>query len=522
MAHGRQKERLCPVPRFGPLDRRPKHFLVLLDRGHVIEHRHKAGQSSVAAFDRGHDSARRIRLAVPAPVDPFTVPGLSRADRRQHLRGDGGIVPGPLKLPPSPPDELPACIPELLAETGVHVFDPRRPINNHDGRIVLFHGLGKISGGFAAPLRIPHCEAQSKWQAEQKPCVQGGRKGLAPPPASPVINADLDSQDLIRRTGDRSITDEQGPEPAADRTVRRSESGARGAQERGRARCLAIIVPRPEGARRQGLRGSRKKRERPATPPGRSRKPSAPAGRTPEAGQAGRSPPWRRGHPAAPRRAPQAALIQRSSECARPDRAFLLHAHARARPPQVAAATLRRKINAQAAITSFFPNLSSVCLNGSLYTQGTPEAEREVSAPGGSRTHAFLIAGGRVVRSPRKMRNWVASRLSGKQLFGHPVGLFALFFTEMWERFSYYGMRALLILYMTKHLLADPHTAGLSGVIGLGAHPVPDLRPADRAAAGFQIYGLYTGFCLFHPVLRRNARRSRARPVSHGLTSAVS
>ena len=36
-----------------------------------------------------------------------------------------------------------------------------------------------------------------------------------------------------------------------------------------------------------------------------------------------------------------------------------------------------------------------------------------------------------------------------KQLFGHPIGLYVLFLTEMWERFSYYGMRALLVLYMT-------------------------------------------------------------------------
>ena len=35
-----------------------------------------------------------------------------------------------------------------------------------------------------------------------------------------------------------------------------------------------------------------------------------------------------------------------------------------------------------------------------------------------------------------------------KQLFGHPVGLYVLFFTEMWERFSYYGMRAILVIYM--------------------------------------------------------------------------
>ncbi len=37
-----------------------------------------------------------------------------------------------------------------------------------------------------------------------------------------------------------------------------------------------------------------------------------------------------------------------------------------------------------------------------------------------------------------------------KELFGHPVGLYVLFFTEMWERFSYYGMRAILVLYMTQ------------------------------------------------------------------------
>ena len=39
------------------------------------------------------------------------------------------------------------------------------------------------------------------------------------------------------------------------------------------------------------------------------------------------------------------------------------------------------------------------------------------------------------------------------QVFGHPKGLFYLFFAELWERFSFYGMRALLVLYMTKHLL---------------------------------------------------------------------
>ena len=44
-----------------------------------------------------------------------------------------------------------------------------------------------------------------------------------------------------------------------------------------------------------------------------------------------------------------------------------------------------------------------------------------------------------------------------KELFGHPVGLYILFFTEMWERFSYYGMRGILVLYMAASATAvDP------------------------------------------------------------------
>ena len=47
-----------------------------------------------------------------------------------------------------------------------------------------------------------------------------------------------------------------------------------------------------------------------------------------------------------------------------------------------------------------------------------------------------------------------------KELFGHPVGLYILFFTEMWERFSYYGMRAILVLYLV--------SATTGGNAGLG------------------------------------------------------
>ncbi|MEN8965047.1 MAG: peptide MFS transporter [Polaribacter sp.] len=49
-----------------------------------------------------------------------------------------------------------------------------------------------------------------------------------------------------------------------------------------------------------------------------------------------------------------------------------------------------------------------------------------------------------------------------KELFGHPVGLYVLFFTEMWERFSYYGMRALLVLYLTSKTTAENPGVGWS------------------------------------------------------------
>ena len=51
-----------------------------------------------------------------------------------------------------------------------------------------------------------------------------------------------------------------------------------------------------------------------------------------------------------------------------------------------------------------------------------------------------------------------------KTILGHPRGLVILFFTEMWERFSYYGMRGLLIIYLTQHFLfSDERSAVIYG-----------------------------------------------------------
>ena len=66
------------------------------------------------------------------------------------------------------------------------------------------------------------------------------------------------------------------------------------------------------------------------------------------------------------------------------------------------------------------------------------------------------------------------ANLSQSNFFGHPIGLRTLFFTELWERMSYYGMRGLLVLYMTIGVVGNP---------GLGWSNV-------EANA---IYGIYAG-----------------------------
>ena len=66
---------------------------------------------------------------------------------------------------------------------------------------------------------------------------------------------------------------------------------------------------------------------------------------------------------------------------------------------------------------------------------------------------------------------------------GHPRGLFVLFFAEMWERFSFYGMRGLLVFYLTKHFLFDDATAtGLFATYGAMVYLAPVLGGliADR------------------------------------------
>ncbi len=86
------------------------------------------------------------------------------------------------------------------------------------------------------------------------------------------------------------------------------------------------------------------------------------------------------------------------------------------------------------------------------------------------------------------------------QVGGHPKGLYFLSFTEMWERFSFYGMSALLTLYMVKELLLPQNAAQ---VIGLDAvRDVFEFRGemSDIAFAAI-VYGWYSGLVYFTPII---------------------
>lgn len=83
---------------------------------------------------------------------------------------------------------------------------------------------------------------------------------------------------------------------------------------------------------------------------------------------------------------------------------------------------------------------------------------------------------------------------------GHPKGLFYLSFTEMWERFSFYGMSALLTLYMVKELLLPENAAQVIGLAAL--RNLFEFRgPMSDIAFSAIIYGWYAGLVYFTPIV---------------------
>ncbi len=86
-------------------------------------------------------------------------------------------------------------------------------------------------------------------------------------------------------------------------------------------------------------------------------------------------------------------------------------------------------------------------------------------------------------------------------LFGHPKGLSVLFATEMWERFSYYGMASLLVLYLVKYLLLPGQVEAVIGYRAVKGALEAIFGPLAPQPLASHIYGFYAGFAYLLPIL---------------------
>ncbi|HEY3778541.1 MAG TPA: peptide MFS transporter [Rhizomicrobium sp.] len=86
------------------------------------------------------------------------------------------------------------------------------------------------------------------------------------------------------------------------------------------------------------------------------------------------------------------------------------------------------------------------------------------------------------------------------QLFGHPRGLAFLAATELWDRISFHGMQALLVLYMVEQLLLPGHVEHIAGFPALRTAIETLTGPLSTQALATQIFGIYVGFIYFTPV----------------------
>ncbi|HET8941130.1 MAG TPA: peptide MFS transporter [Rudaea sp.] len=88
-----------------------------------------------------------------------------------------------------------------------------------------------------------------------------------------------------------------------------------------------------------------------------------------------------------------------------------------------------------------------------------------------------------------------------RTFFGQPMALAYLSFTEAWERFSYYGMTAILVLYMSQALLLPGHVEHIVGFAAFRSSLESVFGPMTTLALASQIMGLYSGLVYFTPVL---------------------
>ena len=99
------------------------------------------------------------------------------------------------------------------------------------------------------------------------------------------------------------------------------------------------------------------------------------------------------------------------------------------------------------------------------------------------------------------VQQFSTTEAAGSELWGHPKGVYFLAMTEAWERFSFYGMRALLILYLVQELLLPGHVENVIGMDGFRPFIEGIFGPLSDQAFASQLFGLYAGFVYFTPLI---------------------
>lgn len=94
----------------------------------------------------------------------------------------------------------------------------------------------------------------------------------------------------------------------------------------------------------------------------------------------------------------------------------------------------------------------------------------------------------------------IVAPASDRAFAGHPVGLAYLAFMEAFERFSFYGMQALLVLYMTSQLLHAGHIEHVAGFAAFRGALERVFGPMSAQAVSSEVLGLYAGLCSLTPV----------------------
>jgi POT family proton-dependent oligopeptide transporter len=123
------------------------------------------------------------------------------------------------------------------------------------------------------------------------------------------------------------------------------------------------------------------------------------------------------------------------------------------------------------------------------------------------------------VADPNAEIELAATDRSDIAFLGHPKGLGYLAFAEGWERFSYYGMQTLLVLYMTQYLLLPGHVENVAGFVPFRAAIESVYGPLSPLALASAIYGLYAGLVYLTPLaggLIADRLAGRTRTITAG------